>query len=237
MDITDLVRAIENRHSVRKYVDQPIPEEVRGPLDAMAQDCNQATGLSMKVVYDHPEAFRGGSSHYGRLEGVSNYILLSGAGGGADHDHGYFGQKMVLLAQHLGLNTCWAGLTFNKKVVRAELDEDKDLALVIALGYGLTPGKAHKTRGIEKLGGVNGGGPMPDWFVRCLEAVALAPSARHQQKYFFELDGNHVTAHQGSSLTGFTGVDLGIAKLHFEIASEATLGPDDHTWNWSGHQV
>ncbi|MCL1838819.1 MAG: hypothetical protein FWG47_05825 [Propionibacteriaceae bacterium] len=226
MDTSDLLAAVKNRHSVRKYSDRVIPEPIRAQLDVMASSSNAESGLSMKVVYDDPEAFRGGASLYGRLEGVRNYIILSGVGDSSEQDHGYYGQKLVLLAQHLGLNTCWTGLTFNKKKVQVQLDAGEKLSLVIALGYGLDSGKPHKLRPLAKLGSVFGGEPMPDWFVEGLEAVALAPSARHQQKYSFELKGDQVIPHQGGSLTGYTGVDLGIAKLHFEIGAKAG------TWNW-----
>ncbi|MCL1922553.1 MAG: hypothetical protein FWG15_01555 [Propionibacteriaceae bacterium] len=111
--------------------------------------------------------------------------------------------------------------------VRTQLNEDEDLALVIALGYGETQGKPHQVRPIERFAQGGDGAPMPDWFMSGLEMVALAPSARHQQKFFFTLDGNQVSAHRGGSYTGYTGVDLGIAKLHFEI------GAFGGTWSWA----
>jgi len=45
----------------------------------------------------------------------------------------------------------------------------------------------------------------------------LAPTAMNQQKFIFELSGEKATAKSGSGF--YTKVDLGIAKLHFELAA------------------
>ena len=34
---------------------------------------------------------------------------------------GYFGEKIVLLAQRLGLNSCWVGGTFSRKRTRCDV--------------------------------------------------------------------------------------------------------------------
>ena len=68
------------------------------------------------------------------------------------------------------------------------------------------------------------GDETPDWFKKAMEAVMLAPTAINQQKFVFYLDGNNVEA---KTLLGFYAkIDLGIAKLHFEI------GAGDAPFNW-----
>ena len=72
----------------------------------------------------------------------------------------------------------------------------------------------------------------PEWFRRGVEAALLAPTAVNQQKFSFELlpakDGQQprVRAKKGFSLIGYTQMDLGIAKYHFEIAA----GTDNFSW-------
>ena len=112
-----------------------------------------------------------------------------------------------------------------------ELNEGERLVVVIALGYGETQGHERKTKPVEKLCEVPG--EMPDWFRRGMEAAQLAPTAVNQQKFHFEyvgFDGEgkkpKVLARKGTSLVGYTQMDLGIAKLHFEIAA----GTDNFDW-------
>jgi len=224
MEHAELLDAIAARHAVRRYTDTPIPADVRTALDTEIARCNQASGLRMRALYDEPEGFRGGMSHYGSLQGVRNYLALVGdPGPGRDEACGYWGQHIVLLAQHLGLNSCWVGLTFNKRKVRAAVDAKQELSLVVALGYGESPGHPHKARPVDEYGSVRTP-PMPDWFRRGLEAVALAPSGLNQQKYHFELDGDVVRTTAGTG--AYTQTDLGIAKYHFEI------GANNPDWRW-----
>ena len=61
-----------------------------------------------------------------------------------------------------------------------------------------------------------------------LEAALLAPTAINQQKFIFILrDGNKVEAKPLKSLAGYTQLDLGIVKYHFEIAA----GKENFCWD------
>ena len=51
---------------------------------------------------------------------------------------GYYGEQLVLLAQTLGLNTCWVGLSYSKIPGTYVLQNDEKIACYIALGYGQT---------------------------------------------------------------------------------------------------
>ena len=61
----------------------------------------------MQLVLDEEKAFDGFMAHYGKFSGVKNYIAVIGK---KDSDLqekcGYYGEKVVLEAQRLGLNTC-----------------------------------------------------------------------------------------------------------------------------------
>jgi len=226
MDREEMLAAIRSRHAVRRYTDQPIAGDVRAVLDAAIAEGNAGSGLSITACYDEPEAFSGALAHYGNFRGVRNYLaMIRPAGSKSDLSVGYYGEKIVLLAQHLGLATCWVGLTYNKRQARGLLTPENELRLMIALGHGETPGRAHTSRPLEKLGGVRGGGPMPDWFRHGLEASALAPTALNQQRFHFELDGETVRATPG--LASYAWVGLGIAKLHFET------GAGEGGWHWA----
>ena len=226
MSDEELVGAIEGRHSVRRYSDRVIAEEVRGVLDEEVRVCNEASGLAIRVVYDDPEGITAGILQYGVIRGACNYVVLAGqVGAKMDTACGYFGERIVLLAQHLGLNTCWAGLSYNKAKVRAGVERDEKVALVVALGYGLNSGRPHRSKPLEKLGRVRGDAQMPPWFKRGLEMAALAPTAMNQQQFSFELNGDKVQAHKGFG--PYSAVDLGIAQYHFEV------GAREGSWSWA----
>ena len=94
--------------------------------------------------------------------------------------------------------------------------------IIICFGYGVTQGVPRKSKPLESLCKVNG--DMTDWFRSGMEAAMLAPTARNQQKFLFTLSGNTVKAeNKGGS---FSGIDLGIAKYHFEIGA----GADNFKW-------
>lgn len=90
-----------------------------------------------------------------------------------DEDCGYWGEKLVLLAQQLGLNTCWVGMTFKRVKGAFEVAPDEKLCIVISLGYGTTQGVAHKVKAASGVSNVTESSPA--WFRRGVEAALLAP--------------------------------------------------------------
>jgi len=109
--------AIQQRHSVRRYADKPIEREKVAALRALIERCNAESGLNIQLVTDEPTAFDCRMARYGRFSGVSNYFALIGRADVPNLDEiiGYYGEKLVLEAQMLGLNTCWVALTYKKK--------------------------------------------------------------------------------------------------------------------------
>ena len=104
----------EARHSVRKYKDEPIPEEILTILRDRIREINENSGLHIQLVTGEPKAFSGLIA-YGSFSGVKNYLVMAGQKGETlDEKIGYFGEQLVLLAQTLGLNSCWAGLSYSK---------------------------------------------------------------------------------------------------------------------------
>lgn len=220
----ELIEAIEKRHSVRSYEGRPIASETVERLKKFISDCNRESGLSIQLVTDEPKAFAGRLAHYGKFSGVSNYVVLVGKKSkDLDERCGYFGEKIVLKAQALGLNTCWVGLTYSKVKAAFEVKEDEKTVAVIAIGYGTTQGVTRKSKSAEevmKVAEVS----TPEWFIRGVNAALLAPTALNQQKFSFSLSGNVVTAKAGFGF--FRKVDLGIVKYHFEIGA----GTENFVW-------
>ena len=110
----NLSEAIRERHSVRSYLTKAIDGDVKTDLLSFIDQCNQESGLHMQLVTDEPKAFDGFMAHYGKFSGVTNYIALIGKKGkDLEETCGYYGEKVALKAQQLGLNTCWVALTYS----------------------------------------------------------------------------------------------------------------------------
>lgn len=215
MDSQEALELMRQRHSVRQYADTPIPKEVRAKLSDEVEQLNRESGLHMQLLFDEPECFGSARAHYGKFTGVSNYLAIVGPKvPDLDERAGYYGERVVLLAQSLGLNSCWVGLTHGKS--HAAVRRGERLAIVIALGYGERQGAAHKSKPLDKLCSVTG--EMPDWFKAGMEGAMLAPTAMNQQKFLVGYDGSHLTA-RVNGRGFFDHVDLGIVKCDFELAS------------------
>ncbi|MBR4434451.1 MAG: nitroreductase [Bacteroidaceae bacterium] len=209
-----LNEAILTRHSVREYTDAPLTAEQVETLNNDIFRCNREGNLHLQLVTNEPNCFQAEKPHYGKFRGVRNYIALIGPRGkNLDERLGYFGEQVVLLAQTLGLNTCWVGLTYKKTPDALRMEKGEVLRGVIALGVGVTQGVQHKSKSFEA---VTEGKDFPDWFCKGVEAALLAPTAINQQKFRFKWDGG-VSVKAGIGF--FAHMDLGIVASHFEIAS------------------
>lgn len=212
-----LLEAISERHSVRSFDGRPLEPETVARLNEEIALCNAEGNLHIQLVTNEPKAFSTGRSHYGRFSGVTDYVALVGRGGDdLDERLGYYGERVVLLAQTLGLCSCWVGLTFAKVPDAFELGEGEKLRAVIAIGHATESGVPHKSKDASQV--CNLGGNEPDWFMAGLDAALLAPTAVNQQKFKLEyVSGSAVKAKAG--LAFFARMDLGIVKYHFEIGA------------------
>jgi nitroreductase len=216
-----LQEAIEARHSVRKYIDKEIPANIIVALQDKIAEFNKVGNLNIQLVLNETRAFTGILS-YGQFSGVKNYLVMIGKKSKDLYERvGYYGEQIVLLAQTLGLNTCWVGLSYRKVPEAYNVGKDEKLVCMITLGYGETQGVSHKIKTVDQVS--NASDITPTWFRKGVEAALLAPTAVNQQKFMFEYVGmkdnrHYVKATKGFSLVGYTQIDLGIVKYHFEHA-------------------
>jgi nitroreductase len=240
-EIMSINEAIERRHAIRSYTERPIADEAAKELRDLIDAHNRASGLSMRLFLDEPQAF---SSVIGRIgfKNARNYLALIGKNDDSELDEkcGYHGEQVVLRATQLGLGSCWVAMGFRKTAI--SLTPGEKLRLIVALGYGAVEGKDHRSKPLEELYAVEGatagaagatgvagaaedaGNAMPAWFERGIKAAQLAPTARNQQKFRFVLTGDTVRAEDTGGI--LSRVDLGIVKCHFELAA----APETFTW-------
>ena len=214
--LAEEIEAMKERHSVRQYEDRPLDQNAVAALQEEISACNREGGLHIQLVTNEPKAFDGFMAHYGKFSGVRNYIAMIGKKGpDLEEKCGYYGERLVLKAQQLGLNTCWVAMTYSKIKTAFTVADGEKLCIVISLGYGKTNGVPHKSKSADAVAKADGA--FPAWFKAGVEAALLAPTAMNQQKFLFTLDGNRVSAKAGFGF--YTKIDLGIARYHFEIGA------------------
>ena len=226
-----LLEAIQARHSVRYYKQQSLSDDDARALQEKIDKVNREGRLHIQLIRNEPKAFLGPFARYGKFRGVTDYLVMAGVKAeDLDERIGYYGEQLVLFAQTIGLNTCWVGLSYTKIPGTYVLNEGEVIQAYIAIGYGETQGVTHKIKRIDQVSNVTD--LTPGWFRRGVEAALLAPTAINQQKFSFEYlpaaDGKpaQVVAKRHFSLVGYTQMDLGIAKYHFEVGA----GNENFQW-------
>lgn len=219
----DIHEAVKRRHSVRKYKNIPLSDEHKIVLFKKIDEINKKSGLHIQLVTDEPKAFDCLIAKYGKFSGVKNYVAMIGEKGeNLDELCGYYGEELVLFAQQMGLNTCWAKMSYKKVPGAFEVKSGEELVIVISIGYGENEGKQHKSKKTSEA--AKDYNIAPDWFKRGVDAALLAPTAINQQKFSFFYSENKVTAKAG--LGPCRMIDLGIVKYHFEIGA----GKENFIW-------
>jgi len=216
----NIEKIIRERHSVRSYLDKEIEMNKVSKLDTLINNINDNEDLNIQLILNDSEVFDKFILHYGRLKNCKNYIALIGKNDNfLEEKVGYFGEKIVLKAQELGLNTCWVAGTYKKSSVKAKINNNEKLVCIIAIGYGQTNGNVRKSKSIED---VSISVEYPDWYKKGIEFALLAPTALNQQKFKFEyIDDNNVKAI--SEKGAMTKIDLGIVKYHFELGANKKI--------------
>lgn len=208
------LEAVTERHSVRNYLDKKIEPEKIEKIKAVIDECNREGDLHIQFVEYAGKTFNKLFNRFSGLGSAPSVIACVGErSDDLDERIGYFGERIVLFAQTLGLNTCWAGM-FNKNNVNAEVGAREKLLMVIAIGYGKTQGNERKSKSADKVSSAEG--EAPEWFGKAVSLALLAPTAINQQNFEIILDSKGAVSFIDKG-GPFSGVDLGIVKYHFDL--------------------
>ena len=214
------IDAIKERHSVRNYEPRSIEASKITKIREMIEDINKEGDLHLQFIEDAGRTY---NKLLNKAMGLSSAPSVIACVGKDDETLeqriGYYGEKLVLFIQELGLNTCWAG-TFNKSNITADVRDGEKLVISIAVGYGKDKGKPHKSKTPEQV--IDADRDRPYWFNRGVELALLAPTAINQQKFVIKLndDGSVEVIDKGGP---FSKVDVGIVTRHFEIGAEKAV--------------
>ena len=215
------IDAIKNRHSVRNYGGTKIEESKVEKIKAKIEELNKEGNLHLQFMEDAGKTY---NKLFNKVAGLGSAPSVIACVGTDDETLeqrvGYFGEKLVLFIQELGLNTCWAG-TFNQKNIGAEVIDNEKLVISIAVGYGKDKGKPHKSKSPEQV--IEAKGDRPYWFNKGVDMALLAPTAINQQKFVIRLNEDESVDFVDKGGI-FSQVDLGIVMCHFEIGAEKEVG-------------
>lgn len=211
------IEAIKERHSVRNYEDRKIETDKIAQLNEMIESCNKEGNLHFQLCEDAGNTYDRLLNKAMGLGSAPSVIACVGKDDDTlDERVGYYGEKIVLFAQQLGLNTCWAG-TFNRKTIPAKVEAGERLVISIAIGYGKNSGKPRKSKTAEQVS--SGKSDKPEWFNNGVSMALMAPTAINQQKFEIKLNDDDTVSFidKGGVLSR---VDIGIVKYHFEVGAK-----------------
>lgn len=209
------IEAIKERHSVRNYTDKEIEQDKIDQLNELIAKCNEEGNLHLQLCVDAGNTYNRLLNKVMGLGSAPSVIACVGPDDDTIEERiGYYGQKIVIFAQQLGLNTCWAG-TFNKKGIPAKVAPGEKVVITIAIGYGATKGKERKSKRPEQ---VTASGDYPYWFNVGVEMALLAPTAINQQKFEIMLGTDETVTFKDKG-GPYSKVDLGIVKYNFEVGA------------------
>ncbi|MCR5596210.1 MAG: nitroreductase [Lachnospiraceae bacterium] len=206
--------AIISRHSVRSYEDKPIEQDKVELINDKIRELNESGNLNLQFIEDAGKTY---NKLFSRAAGLGSAPSVIACVGKDDEDLdervGYYGEKLVLFLQQIGLNTCWTG-TFNRKNTEAVVMDGERLVITIAVGYGRDQGKEHRSKDASEV--TQGRTDRPEWFKNGVKMALLAPTAINQQKFTIRLnDDDSVDFIDNGGI--LSKVDLGIVKCHFDI--------------------
>ncbi len=233
------IELLQQRHSVRAFTTDPIPDQIVNKLKAKVTMTNSHQhGLKFRVVTDDPEPMKTFSRSYGSFTNPSNYLaaVVDSAVDNVYERAGYFAEKFAIEAVKLGLGTCFVGATYNTDKVKAPLRAGEKIAFIVLFGYPLGKEK-FLAKMTAKFAHRKTMTPA-DFFVPAseadqamtlfpnlalgLEGVACAPSSYNKRPVRIMLKGSGEDAKPCAKVeveNQMNLVDLGIAKFNYNYAT------------------
>ena len=227
MDYEKYRQAIGQRVSTRRFAGGAVAESELDKLRGLVGAYNEESGLSMQLVVGDTAPFEGKQAS-GMFQGSSGYLALIGKASDAHRmeKEGYFGERFVLEATSMGIGTCWVASSFGREKSAASVGEGEILDLAIV--FGIAEKKLSlKEKMIRKVLGKNArtiadvapdAEVSPEWFKAGVYAVMKAPSTKNSMPFLFAFNNGAAVAKAVGDHERVM-VDLGIAKLHFEIGA------------------
>lgn len=222
------LEAISQRFSRRSYLDIPIEIEKLIIVENIINDINLVSGLNFELLEDASQAFESFVNGLGLFKGVRTIIVLKGDKFNVNlrEKVGYYGERLSLELVKLGFGTCFVSGNYNKKCIDIDIQNDEELISVLTVGYVSESRsfmenmmyKAFNERPKSVSNFVCSDVEIPQWIKNGIKAVQIAPPTIKSQRVRFEYCNNNLIIYISNDCVENM-IELGIAKLHFEITT------------------
>ena len=235
------VREFKNRSIENKYFNE-ITSYIKNSKKLLPEINVEVKIFDNKDCYEKLKHIAGYNGHM--IEAPSYAVILSDVKKGYIENSGYIGERLILKARDLEIDSCW--ITFNDSdAIKEKLDisSDKEVTAIIALGYENNKNTKNKS-GSERLD-VEKIVYMDEWgtntsvaeleergLLDAFSYARMAPSTLNRQPWRFIIDGeNIILAVKKDDFTSDyeRSIDAGIAMLYFGLIIDTTLF--DLKWN------
>ena len=135
---TSLLDAVNVRITTRMYEDKKIDSDLSRQLRQNIDAVNLISGLHMQLIENCPQIFARANAE-GHFRNAQNFIALIGSAGSdeAREAAGYYGERVVLSAVLMGLQTGWVAGSWDKAEAErcCDISDNEELYLGIVIGY------------------------------------------------------------------------------------------------------
>ncbi len=241
---------ISNRKSVREFKNKSIEQKYFNEIESYINNSKKLLpeiSVEMKI-FDNKDSYAklnkiAGYNGY-MIEAPNYVILLSDNKKGYIENSGYVGERLMLKARDLGIDSCW--ITFedsNAIKEKLSISSDKEVTAIIALGY--EDEKKAKNKSVSDRLGVEEIVYMNEWgnnanvseleeryLLEAFTYARMAPSSLNRQPWRFIIDGGNIVLavkKDGFASDYEASIDTGIAMLYFSLIIDTTMF--DLKWN------
>ena len=238
----NMTQAIDRRISCRAFERRALEPQTQRLLLRYVQEQNAVSGMHIQFLSAPDEKSTVKLARTMFTSSPLQTLVLPGRQTPEQEEQaGYYGQRIVLHAQRLGLATCWVAGTYDHHSVHAQLEEGEQVLSVIPVGYAMEkmPLKQQMIRVGLRRGDRSEDAfvdsevlysQLPEWFRFCVQAVRKGPSAVNGQPINLSWRNGEICACIWKSNHKMEYLDLGIAKAQFEAAA-AECGVIGR-WDW-----
>jgi nitroreductase len=158
----DIVAAIEQRHSIRRYDGRPVPREI---VQQVTQAGRNAVALCPEIatrwyiVWEGSvlaKHLSGPAGVYGIFTSAPHYVIaVSEERPGFMENMGFRMEQLILQATAVGLGTCWIGGLFTEETLQhfiPDLGHNERIMAITPLGYADLSPRANLARRVIRWG-------------------------------------------------------------------------------------
>lgn len=235
---------ISNGKSVREFKNKPIEEKYFNEIESYIKNSKKLLPeINIEVkIFDNKDCYeklKNIAGYNGYMIEAPNYVvILSDVKKGYMENSGYVGERLILKARDLEIDSCW--ITFKDSDAikeKLEISSGKEVTSIIALGYENDKNTKSK-RGSDRLS-VEKIVYMNEWgqnatateleergLLDAFSYARMAPSTLNRQPWRFIIDGgNIILAVKKDDFTSDyeKSIDAGIAMLYFGLIIDTTI--------------